>query len=184
MDVNYINPFIQAASNVFKTVLGCDIERSDLMLKDSNTPTFDVSAVIGFTGKANGAVVFSVSSSVAFMATEIMLETEVREINADVVDAVGELANMIAGGAKTGLSNYKMSLGLPSVVVGAVIQSDFRRMCGPSACCLTRRRSRSRSTSDSIPAKSKPPRSPPSSAPPETLMNKENDHEPERAGCR
>ena len=88
------------------------------MLKENCAPTYDISAVIGFTGKANGAVVFSVSKSVAFMATETMLENEVQEINSDVIDAVGELANMIAGGAKTALSNYEMSLGLPSVVVG------------------------------------------------------------------
>jgi chemotaxis protein CheX len=133
VDVKYINPFIQATSNVFKTVLGCDIQRQKLLLKDDYIPFFDVSAVIGFSGKANGAVVFSVPPAVAFVATQTMLETEVTEINSDVVDAIGELANMIAGGAKTSLSSFQLSLGLPSVVIGRShsiqFPSDVRPIC-------------------------------------------------------
>ena len=65
MNVDYINPFIAAATNVFKTVLDCDIEREQLALKDTNAPSFEVSGVIGLTGKVSGAVVLSVSSPVA-----------------------------------------------------------------------------------------------------------------------
>lgn len=125
MDVSYINPFIQAAQNVFRTVLDCDIERRQVMAKDDSAPTFDVSAVIGLSGKARGAVAFSVSDSVAFMVVKAMLEVEVDAIDSDVVDAIGELANMIAGGAKTALSNYEMSISLPNVVVGKGHCIDF-----------------------------------------------------------
>lgn len=118
MNVEYINPFISAATNVFKTVLGCDIEREQLSLKDTNAPTFEVSGVIGLTGNVSGAVVLSVSSPVAFQLVETMLGMRVHEVNADVVDAVGELTNMIAGGAKVALSQYELRLGLPTVFTG------------------------------------------------------------------
>lgn len=118
MQVEYINPFIRAAANVFDTMLGCTIEREGLALKEHFAPTHEVSAVIGLSGKATGAVVLSLSREVAFKAVEILLDTEVSEINADVVDAVGELTNMVAGNAKAALEQFEMSLGLPSVVTG------------------------------------------------------------------
>ena len=39
-------------------------------------------------------------------------------IDHNVVDAVGELTNMIVGGAKAKLESLNMCMGLPTVVVG------------------------------------------------------------------
>ncbi len=39
-------------------------------------------------------------------------------IDADVIDAIGELTNMIVGGAKSKLEELKMSIGLPTVIAG------------------------------------------------------------------
>jgi chemotaxis protein CheX len=118
VDAAYINPFLAAASTVFKTVLDCDIQRRLLSFKKSDMPSFEISGVIGLSGKAAGAVVLSVSTPVAFKVVETLLGTSVSEINSDVIDAVGELTNMIAGGAKTALAHLEMSLGLPSVITG------------------------------------------------------------------
>ncbi|HWB12806.1 MAG TPA: chemotaxis protein CheX [Pirellulales bacterium] len=118
MDVAYINPFIEAASTVFKTALNCDIERRLITFKKTELPGFEISGVIGLSGKVTGAVVLSVSTPLAFKVVETLLGTRVSDINADVVDAVGELTNMIAGGAKTALAHLDMSIGLPSVVTG------------------------------------------------------------------
>jgi chemotaxis protein CheX len=131
MNVSYINPFITATTNVFKTVLDCEIERQQLSLKESCAPSFEVSGVIGLSGKATGAVVLSVSLPVAFRLVEAMLDLRVHEINSDVVDAVGELTNMIAGGAKTGLSHYELSLGLPKVFTGRLRSIDFQAKSRP-----------------------------------------------------
>lgn len=131
MNVSYINPFITATTNVFKTVLDCEIERRSLSLKPSYAPSFEVSGMIGLSGKATGAVVLSVSSPVAFKLVETMLEVRVHEINSDVVDAVGELTNMIAGGAKTFLSQYELSLGLPAVFTGRSRSIDFQSKTCP-----------------------------------------------------
>lgn len=133
MQVEYINPFIQSLTNVFRTMLNCELERKSLSLKESHAPTYEVSAVIGLTGKASGAVVLSLSRSVAFKVVETLLDVEVNEINADVVDAVGELTNMVAGGAKVGLSQYEMSLGMPSMITGRnhaiKFPSNIRPIC-------------------------------------------------------
>jgi chemotaxis protein CheX len=119
VDAAYINPFIEAVGKVFKTVLNCDVERRKLSLKKSDSPSYEISGVIGLSGKTAGVVVLSLSAPVAFKAVETMLGTPVSEINADVVDAIGELTNMIAGNAKTALAHLEMSLGLPSIITGA-----------------------------------------------------------------
>jgi chemotaxis protein CheX len=118
MQAELINPFILSVGNVFQTMLGCSVERKSLYLKDHHSPTYEVSAVIGLSGKASGAVVLSLSRSVALKVVETLLNVQVGEINADVLDAVGELTNMVAGGAKARLSQYEMSLGLPSMITG------------------------------------------------------------------
>ena len=51
-------------------------------------------------------------------ATEAMLQERPPEINGNVVDAIGELANIIAGGAKAKLEHLDLSVSLPSVITG------------------------------------------------------------------
>jgi chemotaxis protein CheX len=47
-----------------------------------------------------------------------MLMTEATDLNSDVVDAVGELANMVAGAAKAELEEFSLSVSLPNVITG------------------------------------------------------------------
>ena len=60
-------------------------------------PAHDVSGVIGLSGKASGTVVVSVDREVAMCVTEKMLGDRPDTLNADVMDAIGEITNMIAG---------------------------------------------------------------------------------------
>jgi chemotaxis protein CheX len=133
MDVNHINPFVKSISNVFNMMLDCSIKRTGLCFKDSNSPSYEVSAVIGLSGKANGSVVLSLSRPVAYLVVERMLGQEADQIDAEVVDAVGELTNMIAGSAKSHLSQYELSLGIPNVIVGRnhtiFFPSNVRPLC-------------------------------------------------------
>lgn len=118
MDVSFINHFIESATNVFDTMLGVQVTRKSLSLKDSPAPTHEVSAIIGLSGRVSGSVVVSFSTNVALKGAGEMLLTEYDDVNAEVVDAVGELTNMIAGGAKAAMDNMELSLGLPNVVCG------------------------------------------------------------------
>lgn len=47
-----------------------------------------------------------------------MLMVEATEIDDDVVDAIGELTNMVAGVAKAELEEYELSASLPNVITG------------------------------------------------------------------
>jgi len=118
MKAEYINPFLGAVVATFDKMLGCELDRLDLCLKDDHAPKHEVSGVIGLSGKAIGTVVLSLSEEVALKAASQMLMVEATEIDDDVVDAVGELANMVAGGAKAELEEYQLSISLPSVITG------------------------------------------------------------------
>ncbi|MFZ5833546.1 MAG: chemotaxis protein CheX [Planctomycetota bacterium] len=118
MRVEIINPFIASLDNAFRTMLGCSVERGPICLVDSRKPKYDVSGVIGLSGNAVGTVVLSLSEAVAVKAASVMLLCETSEINDDVVDAVGELTNMVAGAAKAELEEYRLMVSLPSVITG------------------------------------------------------------------
>jgi chemotaxis protein CheX len=118
MKVEYINPFVVSTRSVFATMLGWEIRRGAPFVKDSFQPHHDVSGVIGLSGKAKGTIVLSLDRDVALAATEAMLGEHPEEIGEEVVDAVGELANMIAGGAKAKLEQFALRVSLPSVITG------------------------------------------------------------------
>ena len=118
MKAEYINPFIKSTVNVFSTMVDCTLERGPLQTRDSFAPLHEVSGIIGLSGKAMGTVVVSLSREMALQTAGVMLGERPLEIDADVTDAVGEIANMIAGGAKRQLEELEMSVSLPSVICG------------------------------------------------------------------
>jgi chemotaxis protein CheX len=118
MRADYINPFIISLANAFQTMLDCKVTRGAIGLKNSSSPGHDVSGVIGLSGKAIGTVVLTLSEAVALKAASVLLMCETTEINADVVDAVGELTNVVAGGAKAQLEEFELAVSLPSVITG------------------------------------------------------------------
>lgn len=118
MRVEYINPFVSSLGNAFSTMLGCDVQRQAIQLKSGHRPSFPISGIIGLSGNAAGMVVISLSEAVALKAASAMLMTDITELNDDVIDAVGELANMVAGAAKAELEELRISISLPSVITG------------------------------------------------------------------
>ncbi len=125
MRAEYINPFITSLASVFRVMLDCDVRRGKPCLRDDSVPLHEVSGIIGLSGNAVGLVVLSLSESVALGAASVMLMSEATEINADVVDAVGELTNMVSGQAKSVLEEFSMSVSLPSVITGRDHQVRF-----------------------------------------------------------
>ena len=117
--VDYVNPFIRSTIAVYRTMLNCEIQQGEAVRNEHFQPQHDISGVIGLTGDVSGTVILSVSSDVALNATEALLGFRPDAVNEDVVDAVGELTNMIAGGAKTELTSFNMCLALPAVISGA-----------------------------------------------------------------
>lgn len=118
MDVSFVNPFINATVGTFKTMLGMDLETGTPSLKVDATHTYDISGVIGLSGEAQGVISLSFPKMMALKVVSNLLGSEVKIIGPELTDGIGELANIVAGYAKQGLSEYKLSISLPNVVVG------------------------------------------------------------------
>ncbi len=135
MRAEYINPFINSLNKAFDTMLGCEVRRGTISLKSDTVPGYEISGIIGLSGKAIGTVVVSFSESVAMRAASTMLMEEKTEVDGEVVDAVGELTNMVAGAAKAELEEYNLSASLPNVITGrdhnVRFPSDVTPICVP-----------------------------------------------------
>lgn len=131
MQVEHINPFITALTNTFQTMLSCEARRGNLAVKQDSRAAHEVSGVIGLSGKAVGTVVVSFSTQVALKAASTMLMMEFTAIDEEVVDAVGELTNMVAGAAKAELEEFEMMVSLPNVVTGPAHEVHFPSQVSP-----------------------------------------------------
>jgi len=130
----YINPFLSATVTVFDTMLGCELSRHDPFVKEGFQPEYEISGIIGLSGKAKGTVVLSLNKEAALQAASTLLHEKQTEMSAEVTDAVGELANVIAGQAKAQLEHLAMSVSLPTVVTGTNVSIEFPS--GVSPICI------------------------------------------------
>ena len=118
MDARYINPFIKSIRNVFKTMLSTEVTVGRPHIKADDHERPDVSSVIGFSGDASGSVVLSFPSGTALKVASTFAGMEVTLDSEDFADAIGELANMVAGGAKSEFEGLAVTISLPSVIIG------------------------------------------------------------------
>lgn len=135
IDVDYINPVIGALEDAFSTMLNVTVKRTGLGLMENNQALYPVSGIIGVSGKAVGTIVLSVSTSVAIKSATamLMLDVDKPEVDDEVLDAIGELTNMVTGGAKAKLEAFKLSMSLPNVIMGDNCRLHFPQNSHPIA---------------------------------------------------
>ena len=119
MDVRYINPFVASICNVFETMIGMPVTVGKPALKQDQTAYTDVSGVIGFSGDATGSVVLAFSFDTAAKIATAFAGMDITPDHPDFADAMGELANMVAGGAKSKFEGLKVNISLPNVITGS-----------------------------------------------------------------
>lgn len=116
--VEHINPFIMATVETFKTMLTTPVSPGKLMLVKGAQIQSDISGIIGLSGGAKGSIILTFPRLSALKTVSQFIGEKVLDINEVVKDAIGELANIVAGAAKKDLTQYKISISLPTVIVG------------------------------------------------------------------
>jgi len=119
MDVRFVNAFVGSIVNVFKTMVHADVAVGKPVLKQDHGSAADVSGIIGLSGDVQGCVVLSFPGPVAEQAASKFAGTGLTTQHPDFTDAIGELANMVAGNARKGFVGYNTKISLPNVVVGS-----------------------------------------------------------------
>ncbi|MBZ4646581.1 MAG: chemotaxis protein CheX [Petroclostridium sp.] len=131
MNVEYINPFIEASQSVLKSIANMEVTLGKVYLKNSPYPSDTLAIIIGLTGKLRGQVIFSMNKEVACkIASAMMMGMPVTELDEISRSAVTEAANMILGNTATILYNRGIAIDItpPSLLMGDNMQISTNKM--------------------------------------------------------
>lgn len=128
MNVEIINPFVAATVALFDKMLQCRLSRGELCLIPAAQHYQGVTAIIDLTGDFHCRVALNLPRAVALAATSRWTGESVSAVNADVVDTVGELVNIIAGQARAQLEHLPLQMGLPQVLKTPTHRVDFPKV--------------------------------------------------------
>jgi chemotaxis protein CheX len=108
-------------SKVLATMATLDIHQQNLGLKKDKVPPGDVTGIINMqSNKTKGTLAISFSEQVILQIAQRMLGEPFTSINKDIADLVGEITNIVCGGAKQLLEQkgFSFDLARPTVIVG------------------------------------------------------------------
>ena len=138
MNVEYINPFIEASKYVIMMMTGNKPELGKVYIRnDSSFLSNEVAVIVGLTGRIRGQVVLSFSKKSALsVASAMMGGMAVNELDGISKSAISELANMIMGNTATILASRGIGIEItpPSLLMGEKISispSNMRTICIP-----------------------------------------------------
>lgn len=114
----HVNPFILSNLETFVKMVGVEVKPGKPVLKQDARLDYDISGIIGLSGKVIGTVSLSFPEATALAVCNKFMSADLKVMNAEILDAVGELINIVAGNAKKGLTEFNIEISLPSVVVG------------------------------------------------------------------
>src|SRR5258708_18638792 len=120
MRVEFINPFVQAVTEVLESELGSVPERGSIGLQRSAYTSNEVTAVVAVAGEVAGMVMFAMTQKTATGMVSKMLGQDFPEIHALAQSGIAEIGNVITGRAAVLLSEagYPSDLAPPMLLIG------------------------------------------------------------------
>ncbi|ENN97428.1 MULTISPECIES: chemotaxis protein CheX [Pseudoalteromonas] len=121
MNVEFINPFLSSLINVLSTMAQTELKPGKPRIKTDEVAFGDVSGLIGMVGaQTRGSFSITFDENLALTIMERMLGERPDNIDDEVTDMVGEITNMVTGGAKNllGEKGYDFDMATPIVVAG------------------------------------------------------------------
>ncbi len=112
---------VVATQNVVSTMFGQEIKIGEARCVTSDPgPTSGLAAIIGLAGNYTGSGIVACTEETACRLAGFLLMDEYKSVNEEVLDAMGEIGNMIIGNVKSELEIQLGTLGLstPTVIHG------------------------------------------------------------------
>ncbi len=136
MNVNYLNPFIEASQGVIGDITGLKSQLNKVYLRGSSFSGDEVIIVIGITGVLIGQVVLTLNKNTMDMVVKEMYAGDSDSLDSDLkMSAVAELANMIVGNASSLFykKGMKMFITTPTILTGEkiMISNKYPIICIP-----------------------------------------------------
>lgn len=136
MNVNFLNPFVDAAVDVLQAEVGVTVDRGSLELQKSAMTTDDVTVLIHMVGQVYGVVLLGIPMSTSLKMVSYMMGQDFTELNSLAQSGVAELGNVVTGRATVNLAKmgYQANISPPTVITGKGVQIstlDFPRIVVP-----------------------------------------------------
>ena len=136
INVEYINPFLMAATNIIKDICQIDMQVGKPYVKQTAFADDSVIIMIGITGAMRGSVIIALTYNKALeIASKMMMGMPVTELDEMATSAISELGNMIMGNAATILSTKGVGIDItpPTLCRGnlTITQSYTKNICIP-----------------------------------------------------
>ena len=114
---NWIPLIEVAAREVFELMLGCQLA----VPATAEQTLLDVTSMVGLAGQLSGVFSVRCSGKAAALITSRMLGAKLDEVGPEVLDAIGEVCNMVAGNFKHKIAvmGEGCMLSPPTVVTGS-----------------------------------------------------------------
>ncbi|MCZ6680350.1 MAG: chemotaxis protein CheX [Candidatus Poribacteria bacterium] len=111
---------VESTKDIFDMMIPLPLKIGAPVSKGGQKIVDGVSAMIGIAGDFSALIQIYCSRPAALEIATILLDEEMLEVNEDVEDTIGELANMLAGGMKGKFaeSGANLEIAIPSVVSG------------------------------------------------------------------
>ncbi|MFH0781295.1 MAG: chemotaxis protein CheX [Pseudomonadota bacterium] len=111
---------VKGTQDVFSTMLMVELESEDIIANNRDQIQSNLTSMIGLGGGIRGVLAIHCPATVAKAITGGFLGMEVEELDDDVKDAIGEIANMVAGNLKVAFAtiDVKIELAIPTTIVG------------------------------------------------------------------
>jgi len=118
-----IGNLVRATEEVFETMVFKSVSAQEPIADESFRPVSNVVASVAFAGYRCGLVAFHSSTGAARDIAGAMLGIPPASVNGEMPDAIGEIANMIAGTLRTKMAEVEpaWAIAVPTVTIG----SDF-----------------------------------------------------------
>ena len=118
MNADFVNPFIISLVNVLKTMAQMELQIGKPRKKMDSKAMGDVSGLIGMVGSnVAGSMSITFEEGLALEVMNGMLGEKPDGLNDEVTDMVGEITNMVAGGAKKELHKKGFDVGMATPIV-------------------------------------------------------------------
>lgn len=120
MNVEYIEPFVASTVINFEKMTRMKAVKNPMSISKIAGRDANVVCVIGISGELIGSTVITLSQKLALFSASMILHEKFIHLNADVLDAIGELTNIIIGNARSALVNdgIKIDISTPTLIHG------------------------------------------------------------------
>ncbi len=118
--MEFTKKIVATTEEIFSSMIFMELFANDPFEHSERVLGCHISAMIGLTGDFSAMLTIHYPETVGLAITGAMLDMEIEEIDADVKDALGEIANMIAGGLKEKFAaeGINLELSIPTAISG------------------------------------------------------------------